>query len=201
MPEHSTKRPEEGLVRPWLKHYPAGLSWDAPIATCPVQRILDDAVAAYPARVAIEFEGRAFTYAELGGLADRAAQGLRALGVAPGVHVGLYLPNTPHYALAFFAVPKAGGPVVNFPPLDAADVVPPKIPDRPTENVIPPDPPAPIPPSGAPPAGCLAVTACKAVLLRRISGLERFCSDTLRVSIKTLERAAMSVCCAQMAVS
>ncbi|WP_194715818.1 AMP-binding protein [Noviherbaspirillum soli] len=136
MPEHSTKRPEAGAVRPWLKHYPPGLSWDAPIATCQVQHILDEAVAAYPARVAIEFEGRAFTYAELGSLADRAAQGLRALGVAPGVPVGLYLPNTPHYALAFFAVLKAGGTVVNFSPLDAADVVRHKIADSQTEIVI-----------------------------------------------------------------
>ena len=53
-------------------------------------------------------------------LAGRAAKGLQALGVGPGVHVGLYLPNTPHYVIAFFGVLKAGGTVVNYSPLDAA---------------------------------------------------------------------------------
>ena len=41
------------------------------------------------------------------------ARGLQLLGVQPGIHVGLYLPNTPHYAIAFFGVLKAGGTVVN----------------------------------------------------------------------------------------
>jgi long-chain acyl-CoA synthetase len=40
--------------------------------------------------------------------------------VRPGIHVGLYLPNTPHYVIAFFGVMKAGGTVVNYSPLDAA---------------------------------------------------------------------------------
>ena len=41
----------------------------------------------------------------------------------PGVNVALYLPNTPHYLIAFFGVLKAGGTVVNYSPLDAAKVL------------------------------------------------------------------------------
>ena len=52
-------------------------------------------------------------------LAGRMAKGLQALGVGPGVHVGLHLPNTPHYVIGFFAVMLAGGRVVNFSPLAA----------------------------------------------------------------------------------
>ena len=44
-------------------------------------------------------------------------KGLRALGVGPGVSVGLHLPNTPHFLIAFFGVLFAGGRVVNFSPL------------------------------------------------------------------------------------
>lgn len=46
------------------------------------------------------------------------ARGFQEVGVRPGVRVGLYLPNTPHYIISFFAVLKAGGVVVNYSPLD-----------------------------------------------------------------------------------
>ena len=43
----------------------------------------------------------------------------RLLGLGPGVHVGLHLPNTPHFVIGFFAVLMAGACVVNFSPLAA----------------------------------------------------------------------------------
>ena len=71
------------------------------------------------ATIAIDFYDRTFSFRELHGLAARAARGLQALGVGPGVHVGLHLPNTPHFVIGFFAVLMAGGRVVNFSPLAA----------------------------------------------------------------------------------
>jgi long-chain acyl-CoA synthetase len=65
------------------------------------------------------FHEQKILYRELNDLANRAAKGFQKLGVRPGVHVGLYLPNTPHYIIAFFGVMKAGGTVVNYSPLDA----------------------------------------------------------------------------------
>ena len=52
------------------------------------------------------------------------------------MHVGLYLPNTPHYAIAFFGVLKAGGTVVNYSPLDAAKVLEHKIDDSRSDFMI-----------------------------------------------------------------
>jgi long-chain acyl-CoA synthetase len=98
--------------------------------------LLDDTAAAYPDQVAIEFEGHAHTYHALRDLADRAAAGLRRLGVGPGIQVGLYLPNTPHYVILFFAILKAGGTVVNYSPLDAANVVRHKIADSETDIMV-----------------------------------------------------------------
>ena len=77
------------------------------------------AAAKWPDRTAIDFYDRTFTFQELHELATRAAKGLQALGVGPGVHVGLHLPNTPHFVISFFAVLMAGGRVVNFSPLAA----------------------------------------------------------------------------------
>ena len=121
---------------PWISSYPDGVRWDAELPLVPVQQLLDDAVERWPDRPAIEFLGRVISYRELGELCDRAAKGLQQLGVGPGVHVGLFLPNSPHYPIAFFGVLKAGGTVVNYSPLDAERVLAHKIEDSETDLLV-----------------------------------------------------------------
>ena len=121
---------------PWIKSYPPGMRWDLPLAPQPVQQLLDDTAAQWPEKPALNFMGKRTTYRELQALANRVAKGLQQLGVGPGVHVGLFLPNTPHYLIAFFGVLKAGGTVVNYSPLDAAKVLEHKIEDSRTDLLI-----------------------------------------------------------------
>jgi long-chain acyl-CoA synthetase len=121
---------------PWIRSYPAGVRWDGDIAPVTVQSILEDSVAKWPDRPAVEFMGKRLSYRELGSLTDRMARGLQELGVKPGVHVGLFLPNTPHYMIAFFGILKAGGTVVNYSPLDAAKVLEHKIEDSRTDFLV-----------------------------------------------------------------
>ena len=121
---------------PWIKSYPTGVRWDIDIAPMPVQRLLDDTAAKWPDHPALQFMGKRTEYRELQALVNRAAKGLQQLGVKPGVHVGLYLPNTPHYVIAFFGVLKAGGTVVNYSPLDAARVLEHKVEDSRTDFII-----------------------------------------------------------------
>lgn len=121
---------------PWVKSYPSPARWDAPLALRPVYEILDTAAERFADRPAIEFMGRRATYRQLHALANRAAKGFQQLGVRPGVHVGLYLPNTPHYLVAFFGVLKAGGTVVNYSPLDAAQVLAHKVEDSETQILV-----------------------------------------------------------------
>jgi long-chain acyl-CoA synthetase len=122
--------------QPWRKSYPEGMRWDIPLPTGPVQDILPRAAVRFSDLPALEFMGRRISYRELETLTDRAAAALQRLGVKPGVHVGLYLPNTPHYVIAFFAVLKAGGVVVNYSPLDAERVLEHKIEDSETDVLI-----------------------------------------------------------------
>jgi long-chain acyl-CoA synthetase len=121
---------------PWVKSYPSPARWDAPLALGPVYAILDKAAERFADRAAVEFMGRRATYRQLHALANRAAKGFQQLGVRPGVHVGLYLPNTPHYLVAFFGVLKAGGTVVNYSPLDAAQVLAHKVEDSETQILV-----------------------------------------------------------------
>jgi long-chain acyl-CoA synthetase len=106
-------------ARPWLAAYPDGIDWYAPFPEHPLYRFLDETAARFGDRPAADFLGKKTSYRELAALVDRAAKGLAELGVGRGVHVGLFLPNTPYYVVAYYAVLKAGGTVVNFNPLYA----------------------------------------------------------------------------------
>lgn len=121
---------------PWIRSYPTNIDWHAEIHTGPVYQLLDDATANWPERPALDFNEKSISYRELGELVSRAAKGLQTLGVAPGTHVGLYLPNTPHYVIAFFAILKIGGVVVNYSPLDAEKVIEHKVKDSNTQFLI-----------------------------------------------------------------
>src|ERR1700677_1079412 len=106
-------------IHPWVKSYPSHVRQNAPLELSPVQSVLEQAAKRFGPQPALDFMNKRITYAELDALANRAAAGFQKLGVGPGVHVGLFLPNTPHYVIAFFGVLKAGGAVVNYSPLDA----------------------------------------------------------------------------------
>ncbi|MCV0427472.1 MAG: long-chain fatty acid--CoA ligase [Roseibium sp.] len=91
--------------------------WSAAFGPRPVHEYLETTVAQFGDRPAADFMGKVWTYSELGVLVDRTAAGLQAMGVGPGVHVGLCLPNTPFYTIFYFAILKIGGTVANFNPL------------------------------------------------------------------------------------
>ena len=123
-------------VTPWIKSYPRGVRWDAELTTMPLHQILERSAAKWPDNPALDFMNRKISYRDLSDLSDRAAKGFQKLGVRPGIHVGLYLPNTPHYVIAFFGVMKAGGTVVNYSPLDAEKVLEHKVDDSETDILV-----------------------------------------------------------------
>jgi long-chain acyl-CoA synthetase len=65
----------------------------------------------------MEFFGRRTSYTELGDQIDRAAEGLRRLGVRAGDRVALILPNCPQHVMAFYAALRLGAVVVEHNPL------------------------------------------------------------------------------------
>ncbi len=127
-----------GLARPypWEPTYPLGVSWDfdEPAQTLP--ELLDRAVEQFSDRPCLQFYGRKYTYAQTGDLVARAAKGFQALGVGPGVKVGLLLPNSHYYVICYFAVLKAGGTVVNYNPLYAEQEVARQIRDSGTKVMV-----------------------------------------------------------------
>ena len=123
-------------VAPWIKSYPRGVRWDAELTTMPLHHILERSATKWPDNPALDFMNKKISYRDLSHLTDQAAKGFQKLGVRPGIHVGLYLPNTPHYVIAFFGVMKAGGTVVNYSPLDAEKVLEHKVDDSETDILV-----------------------------------------------------------------
>jgi mycobactin salicyl-AMP ligase len=92
-----------------------------------VDSMLSDAARRWPDRVAVLDAGgtppRHLSYAELDEQADHAAAGLAKLGVAAGDRVLLQLPNGCEFAVAFFALLRAGAiPVMCLPGHRAAEL-------------------------------------------------------------------------------
>lgn len=121
---------------PWEASYPPGLDWDVRIEPRPLTAILDDAAARYPERPCLSFHRKQYRYKEVEALVAKAAKGLQDLGVREGTRVGLMLPNCPYYVIAYFAVLRAGGTVVNFNPLYARREIDRQIRDSDTRIMI-----------------------------------------------------------------
>jgi long-chain acyl-CoA synthetase len=66
----------------------------------------------YPEKTALVLGETSISYAMLHGMACRFAGALRGLGVHPGQHVALLLPNVPHFTVAYFGALYAGAAVV-----------------------------------------------------------------------------------------
>jgi long-chain acyl-CoA synthetase len=107
------------MPRLWERSYPEPVRWDAPLPISTLTAELDASIERYPTVSFLEIAGISIDYRTFGVLVERAALGFRALGVGPGVHVALHLPNTPHYVIAFYAVFRAGGVITNLSPIDA----------------------------------------------------------------------------------
>jgi long-chain acyl-CoA synthetase len=120
----------------WENAYPRGVTWHQVFTPRSVPALFDDAVKKFADHYMLDFMGKRYRYRDVADLVDRAAKGFQELGVGPGKHVGLFLPNTPHYPIAFFAVLKAGGRVVNYSPLDAEREIKHKIDDSETDIIV-----------------------------------------------------------------
>ncbi|WP_184018547.1 AMP-binding protein [Sphingobium boeckii] len=83
--------------------------------------MLEASAARDPNAVLIDFLGRHYSYGETLDGVNRVACGLKALGIARGDRIGLFLPNVPHYVAAYYGALKLGATVVNFSPLYTVD--------------------------------------------------------------------------------
>src|SRR5690606_23764253 len=101
------------------------VEWNATAAQYPrdrtVVQLFEEQAARRADAVAVTCEGESLTYGELGARADALAVHLRALGVRPGVLVGLCVERTPAMLVGLLGTLKAGGAYVPLDPAFPAD--------------------------------------------------------------------------------
>ncbi len=103
--------------RPWISSYAEGVPDDIELPTGSLADLIQASVTEFGDKVALEFFGRETSYTELGEQIDRAAEGLRRLGVRKGDPIALILPNCPQHVVAFYAVLRLGAIVIEHNPL------------------------------------------------------------------------------------
>jgi long-chain acyl-CoA synthetase len=96
-------------------HHPVPL--ETTFAAASLSALLERTLAMDPQAPFLHFLGRTYSYSHIHKQARAFAAGLQVLGIAKGDRVGLFLPNVPIYAAAYYGAMMAGAVVVNFSPL------------------------------------------------------------------------------------
>ena len=96
-------------------HHPT--PWTSTFEAVTLPDMLARTVAHDPSAPFLHFLGRTYSYGAIFEQANRFALGLVEMGIQKGDRVGLFLPNVPLYASAYYGAMMAGAVVVNFSPL------------------------------------------------------------------------------------
>jgi long-chain acyl-CoA synthetase len=103
--------------KPWLKHYDEGVPETIDYPDIPCFSLLERSAERFPDQTCTIFKGAKITYKEMNDITDRLAAGLYSLGIRRGDRVGLFIPNTPQFVIAYYAIMKIGAIVVATNPL------------------------------------------------------------------------------------
>ena len=109
--------------RPWFANYDKGVPKTIDYPKKPLYHFLEESAEKYPDKPCTIFKGAIITYKEMNEITDRMAAALADLGVKKGDRVGIFMPNTPQFVMAYFGILKAGGVVVATNPLYTASEI------------------------------------------------------------------------------
>ncbi|MGP6207472.1 long-chain-fatty-acid--CoA ligase [Cuniculiplasma sp. SKW3] len=118
------------------KNYPEYVRREIHIPERSVYSVLEETAKKYPNNISLDFIGKKWTYSEFKASVDRAANFLFDQGVRESSRVGLMVPNSPQYAILFFAILKLGAIVVQVNPLYTAYEVKEEMDDSSAETLI-----------------------------------------------------------------
>ncbi len=107
--------------RPWHRHYDYNVPITIRYPRLPIQELLQIPANAYPDKAALTFYGTEMTFWELRLQVIRLANALGKLGVQKGERVGIHLPTSPQYVIAYYAALSLGAIIVNLNPMYTAE--------------------------------------------------------------------------------
>jgi long-chain acyl-CoA synthetase len=105
----------------WTTNYLHPVKWDQQFAPLALHDMFFESAERVGQAALADFMGRKYSYAEMADTVRRVAKGLQDKGIGKGDHIGLFLPNVPHYIALYYGALAAGATVVNFSPLYSVD--------------------------------------------------------------------------------
>jgi long-chain acyl-CoA synthetase len=121
---------------PWTRNYQHPAAWEQSFAPLSVHDMFFNSASRMQNARLADFLGRSYGYAEMADAVRRFARGLQLRGIGKGDHVGLFLPNVPHYIVAYYGAMAAGATVVNFSPLYTIDELAQQVADSGTSILV-----------------------------------------------------------------
>ena len=105
----------------WSASYLHPSKWNEEFPPLALHTMFFNSAAREGKKPMLDFMGRKYSYAEMAKAVRHVAAGLQRKGIGKGDHIGLFLPNLPHYVAAYYGALAAGATVVNFSPLYSVD--------------------------------------------------------------------------------
>jgi long-chain acyl-CoA synthetase len=122
--------------KPWFSSWPKNLPRNLEYPEVPLNAILEKTTKEHPEKAAIAYAEREITYAELDSLSNRFASALASLGVKKGDRVAVFLPNIPHFVIAYYGALKAGAVLTAISPLHKEREVAHQLCDSEAETIV-----------------------------------------------------------------
>ncbi|MEJ2169831.1 MAG: AMP-binding protein, partial [Desulfobacterales bacterium] len=107
--------------RPWLRHYDYNVPTTIRYPRLNAHDLLGLPASTFPDKPATNFYGTEITFYELRQQVLRMANALGGLGVQKGDRVGLHLPTSPQYVIAYYAALSLGAIGVNLNPMNTGE--------------------------------------------------------------------------------
>ncbi len=104
------------LQRPWLTHYDPGVPEKIEIPDISLVDLFQGAVDRFGEKICTIYQGQSLTYNAINTNSYRLAVWLLAQGLESGDRVGIFLPNSPEFVIAYYGILKAGGVVMALNP-------------------------------------------------------------------------------------
>ncbi len=109
--------------KPWLANYDKGVPHTIEYPKAPLFQFLEEAARKYPDRACTIFKGAVISYRDMNEKTNQMAAALVEMGIKKGDRVGIFMPNTPQFVIAYFGILKVGGVVVAVNPTYPVDEI------------------------------------------------------------------------------
>ncbi len=124
------------MTYPWQNAYHHPTSWDQDFPPLTLPHMFNATAKRMGDLPFLDFMGRRFSYAHIAQQVQRAATGFQRMGIQPGDRIGLFLPNVPHYVVAYYGALAMGAIVVNYSPLYTVDELAAQVADSGTTTLV-----------------------------------------------------------------